>query len=265
MRKKFRRSISSAAKWSPRLGRWAILALIVVVACHRFEVIEADAFFVGASFTALLAVAGLGLAAQGFVDLWSRGDKGGRSAIKGVILCTMALTPFIVLTSLWLTVPSIYDVSSDMENPPLAPFTLIATRPSHALPFLEDFSDQTNAQMASWPDLSGRRYNSSPDKILKAVETVLQYHGWPGEDVPNSIGDEAEILVTTQARIPVLGFISDVIIRLHDEEEATQVDMRITSRDLPHDFGFGAYSILEFMQDLDREVLLGGMEQTEDD
>jgi len=261
MRKKFRRSLSSAAKWSPRFGGWAILILIITIACHRFGVIEAPLFFIGSGLVFLLAVAGLGLAAQGFVDLWARGDKGGRSAIKGTLLALFGLMPFMVLGVFWFTLPSLYDVSSDLDSPP---FERLPSRPLAALPLLQDFGEQASAQMTSWPELSGRRYDSSPDRILSAVIAVLGERGWPIEIFPLN-AEDTEILLTALARVPVVGFTSDVIIRLRDEEEATKVDMRIIARDLPHDFGFGAHEIIEFMQQLDREVLLGGMEQVEDD
>jgi len=261
MRKKFRRSCSLAAKYSPRLGFLSILILIVTIICHRFGLIEAPIFFVAALISAVLAMVGLVLAIRGFVDLWERGDKGGRNSIKGVILSLLALTPFIIVGVLWLLLPSIYDVSSDIDNPPILP---LASRSHGVLPFLEDFSEQVDRQMKAWPDLSERRYDSSPDRILKAVETVFEARGWPVQDRMND-ADGTQILIAASAYMPILGFISDVIVRVRDEIEATQVDMRVTSRELTHDFGFGAYTIRKFMQDLDREVLLGSMEQVEDD
>jgi len=187
-------------------------------------------------------------------------------SIKGIILSLVTLAPLVLAGEIWLQLPSVYDVSSDVDNPPLYPVASdnVMGRPIGALPPLTDFSGQADLQMETWPDLSGRRYDTSPDGILTAIETVFETKGWSG-DLSIIQGQENEILVTSVVRVPILGFASDVVIRLEDKDDATRVDMRMTSRDLPHDFGFGAYSIIEFMQMLDREVLLGAIERLKEE
>jgi len=275
MRKKFRRSHSRAARWSPRFGAWAIIWLFVIIVCHRFDIIDTEIFLISMGLGLGLALGGLALAIKGFADLWSYGDKGGRASIKGVIVSLITLMPFMLAGTLWLVMPPFYDISSDPDNPP--PY-LAANRPHNALPPLADFHQQAELQQESWPDLSGRRYEISPDSIIKAIEAVIEENGW---EEPNQINDlerftaagakgktaleDSEIFLTTIMRVPVLGFASDVVIRVRDEDEATLVDMRVTSRNLSHDFGFGAYSIISFMQALDREVLLSAIVRTEED
>jgi len=261
MRKKFRRSFSHAAMWSPRLGGWSICFALIMIACHRFGIIEARSFFISIGLSAALALGGLGLAIKGFSDLWARGDKGGRSSIKGVIYSFITLGALMLVAMLWVVRPPFYDISTDLDNPPVYP---TAARPENALPPLENFIDQADLQRISWPELSGRRYEILPERILNVIDIVLEENGWKKQGrIDNTQGNE--ILLQALARMPVLGFKSDIIIRVSDEDEATLVDMRVTARDLPHDFGFGAYIILEFMQALDREILLNIIGREEED
>jgi len=261
MRKKFRRSVSWAAKLSPKFGGWAIILSLVAIACHRFDVMYTATFIKMIVAAVIFALVGGGLAIKGFHDLWQRGDKGGRSSIKGVIYALITLVPVGFVGTMGLMLPYIHDISSDLENPPLYP---VALRPVAALSVVE-IMEKADLQREAWPDLRGRRYEVSPDNIIIAIEAVLAAQGWQkqlqfnGEEEDNS-----DIFVTASADMAVLGFVSDVLIRIRDREEATFVDMRVTARDLTHDFGFGAYSINSFMQDLDREVLLSAMENRQD-
>jgi len=260
MRKKFQRSVSRAAMWSPRFGGWALLLLLLVLILHRFEFIWPNDFIMGFMASGVLALIGLGLAIKGFGDLWTRGDKAGRASIKGMIYSLLTLTPFMFMGIIWFVIPPFYDISSDLDNPPLYPAW---SRPYDALPPLDNFMKQADLQQKSWPDLSGRRYEVSSDSILTAIDAVMEENGWEKSHSMRD-DDNVEFLVLAVARMPVLGLAFDMVIRVRDEDEATQVDMRVTARDFTHDLGFGAHSISTFMQVLDREVLLGGIEQIDE-
>ena len=83
---------------------------------------------------------------------------------------------------------------------------------------------------------------------------VLANRGWrivgPTEFPPEA----TEITIEAQANSPLLGFPSDVAIRLIDEDTSTYVDMRSTSRYGPHDFGDNAARIASFLAELDIEI-----------
>jgi len=256
MRKKFRRSVSAAAIRAPQFGGLALIALLLTIILYRFEVVATDAALKLTAMSGVFALTGLGLAIKGLSDLWRHGDKGGRASIKGMILSMITLAPCLLAAAVWFVLPPSYDVSSDFDNPPLYPSE---TRPDNALPLKDNFMDQ-----ADWSDLRGRRYEISSDNILTAIEAVMEEKGWDRRPEMNSLED-AENLKLAVLRLPVLGFSFDALIRIKDEDEATQVDMRVAARDLPYDFGFGAHMIDSFMQALDREVLLSALEAIEED
>jgi len=261
MRKKFRRSASRAAKFSPKFSGWAIILSLVIIACHRFGVMNSATFIKIMLAMAALALIGVALAIKGFHDLWQRGDKGGRSSIKGMIYALITLVPLGFIGGMGLMLPYLHDISSDLEDPPVYPVTI---RPAAALSTI-DMMKNADLQREAWPDLRGRIYEVSPDGIIIAIEAVLAAQGWQKQLQINGEGtDNSDIFVTAIADMAVLGFVSDVLIRIRDREEATFVDMRVTIRDLTHDFGFGAYSINSFMHNLDQEVLLSAIENRQE-
>jgi uncharacterized protein (DUF1499 family) len=102
--------------------------------------------------------------------------------------------------------------------------------------------------------VTGRRYEGSPDRILDAVVSVIADNGWTITEQKGVPGDDEEILVEVVARTWLLGFTSDVVIRLSDEGETTYVDMRSVSRYGIHDLGENADRIMQFMTALDTQV-----------
>lgn len=261
MRKKFQRMPSKAARWSPRFGWLALVLLILAAICHRFGVLASDYFFVMVGCVAFLGLVAFILALKGFLDLWQRADKGGGKSIKGLILAFLALLPIIAAAVAYFVFPPFYDIATDSETPP---HFIANNRPSDALPVQQSLYYQANEQLAMWPELSGRRYDGSPDKILPAVLSVIDDLGWKHISQAGEVGKDNMLLVEATAKTPVLGFVSDIIIRLNDEGDTTFVDMRATSRYLSHDLGIDARFILNFMEALDVKVLLTPSDQREE-
>ncbi len=109
-------------------------------------------------------------------------------------------------------------------------------------------------QISVWPEMSGRRYDGSPDRIRKSVLNVLAAYGWPVVAQREFKGEENEIYIETIAKTFYLGFISDIMMRLTNEGDTTFVDMRSASRYMPRDLGTNAAFIIDFMDVLDTEI-----------
>lgn len=86
-----------------------------------------------------------------------------------------------------------------------------------------------------------------------STETVLVAPvGRSSADEDDETADPSEErYVEAVAKSLVLGFESDVVIRMVEEESGTLVDMRSSSRWGPHDLGSNADRIVQFMADLD--------------
>jgi len=261
MRQRYYRLQSQAARQSPRFGWFGLVFLVAGVISHRFGWIETFDLFMFALLSAVLALIALTLAIKGFAALWQYGHKGGVAAFKGGSLAVITLVPLTFSAVAWAVFPPLNEVSTDLETPPAF---LSGVRPADALPVSDNLVAQAEKQLAAWPQLGSRRYDGSPDNILKAVLLVIKAENWTVAGQKGETGEDTELLVQAVARTLIMGFVSDVVIRLADEGDTTFVDIRAASRYLRRDFGTDARLAMKFMDALDAEVLLTPADRTEE-
>ncbi|WP_455475692.1 DUF1499 domain-containing protein [Bartonella sp. B17] len=251
MKKRYVRLTSRAAVWSPRFGGLAFLILLFSILLQRFSMIYVTDFMILITISACLIVVSLFLAIKALYSLWMYGARGGMKALRGIIYSLITATPLILLLGLWFTLPAIYDVSTDTQEPPSFFRTI---RPNNALPLKNVLIEQETLQISKWPEMSGRRYDGSPDHIRESVLNVLAAYGWPILSERKFKDKEDALYIETIAKTFYLGFISDIVIRLTNEGDTTFVDMRSASRYVPRDFGTNAAFIIDFMNALDTEI-----------
>ena len=123
-------------------------------------------------------------------------------------------------------------------------------------PETEPSPDQLEIQRLAYPEVTGRRYNAAPDRVLAAVSNVVAANGWPVRSRNGVIAEGDDVTLEVRAWSPVFAFPADVVIRIGDEGETTYVDMRSSSVYAAHDLGDNARRIATFMKALDAEMLL---------
>lgn len=251
MRTHYRRRQSISAKWSVRFAFLSAILFVLSSLGHRFERIETPEFLWLLAIVAGLALLALLLSLKGFTSVWRRGDRGFPSAFWGAVIALLVLTPFATTLYQALALPTIYDVSTDVTDPP--ELFAAGQRTERMNPLVND-EDSRGLQSSAYPQVTGRRYEGSPDRILTAVNTVIANNGWTIISQRGEPGEDEEILLEVVARTWLMGFTSDVVIRLADEGETTYVDMRSVSRYGIHDLGENADRITAFMTALDAEV-----------
>lgn len=251
MKKKYVRLISRAAVWSPRFGGLAFFILLFSIILQRFSVLNVSDFIILIGISTCCVIISLFLAIKALHSLWIYGALGGMKALKGIVYSLITATPLMLFFGLWFTLPALYDVSTDTQRPP-AFFRTI--RPNDALPLKSTLTEQTTLQSSQWPEMSGRRYDGSPNRIRESVLNVLEAYDWPIVAQREFKGEDNEIYIETRAKTLYLGFVSDIVIRLTDEGNTTFVDMRSASRYLPRDLGTNAAFIIDFMDALDTEI-----------
>ncbi|WP_455481074.1 DUF1499 domain-containing protein [Bartonella sp. B12(2025)] len=251
MKKKYVRLISRTAVWSPRFGGLAFFILLFSIILQRFSVIDVVDFIILIVISACCVTVSLFFAIKALYSLWIYGALGGMKALKGILYSLITATPLVLFFGFWFAFPALHDISTDTRRPPAFFRT---TRPRDALPLKSVLIEQTALQMSQWPKISGRRYDGSPDRIRNSVLNVLAAYGWPVVAQREVTGEENEIYIETIAKTFYLGFISDIVIRLTNENDTTFVDMRSASRYLPRDFGTNAAFIIDFMDALDTEI-----------
>ncbi|PRD45983.1 DUF1499 domain-containing protein [Phyllobacterium phragmitis] len=254
MRKlRYERRKSRSAAWSLRLAAFSAVVFVFSALGHRFQAIETPDFLILAALVAGLALLALMLAAKGFVDLWRNGDKGGTRSLWGSVIALAVLSPFAVTAYLAFVTPPLYDISTDLSTPPLF-FRAVHERKPGMNPIDNAAALRAAMQTAAYPQVTGRRYDGSPDRILEAVMAVIDAEGWTATGRFGVPGEQVETIVEAVARSFLLGFTSDIAIRLTDEGETTYVDMRSVSRYAKRDLGMNARHIADFMMRLDQQV-----------
>ena len=246
------RETSSIAGWARGLSRFALVLLVTASLGHRYGLVETVAFFWVLGIVFCLAVLAACLAAGGFAMLWNRGARAGRASLAAALVSAIVLAPFVAGAVNVVRLPALSDISTDLVEPPLFEAAQRFRGPgmNRIVPIGHAAAE---AQLHAYPQLAGRRFPASFERVVAAALAVIEARGWtlqaPVPDEPRNGELSIEVFAPTFAiRFPV-----DAVIRLTDEGESTFVDMRVNSRYGRHDMGDGARRIRAFMADLETE------------
>ncbi|MBP2460302.1 MULTISPECIES: DUF1499 domain-containing protein [unclassified Rhizobium] len=290
---RFVRPVSRAAYFGRRLGFCAFLLFVVAAVAHRFGPLNEPDFVALVLCSAAIAAASVPLSLLGLARLWSVGARGGVAAAHGLVFAAVPLAVVVMGTVSYLTLPPLYDISTDIADPPA--FVFEPTADQRFLPQRPPMVTPTErrAQFAAYPRLTGRRYEGAVDRVYEGVQKALQSarigivkteglelvepdiltRAAPRDEqapVPDvapvplrrpeltlepTIGTAGDVLLQGETRTLVLGLRFDIVIRLREDAETTSVDLRVVSRFGPHDLGLGAEIAQDFLDRLDTELL----------
>lgn len=253
------RRISSAVVWSRRLAWFSGVLFVVAGASHRFGLLETIPFLWVLAIIAILAATAVLLAAAGFSRIWSFGEPGARDAMFGGALGLAVLSPFLFAGYCVFAYPQLHDISTDPSDPPL--LTLAARQRGPGMNTITGIDAESAAlQQERYPEVVSRRYDLPTERVQDIVDQLVATRGWkPIGTSTRSEGDDPDAAAVTMeflAGSPVVGFPSDVAIRLIEEDASTYVDMRSASRYGRHDFGDNARRIEGFLGEMDKQVQL---------
>ncbi|BCH26120.1 DUF1499 domain-containing protein [Mesorhizobium sp. L-8-3] len=253
------RRASSAAAWSRRLAWFDAVLFVVAGLAHRYSLLETVALLWILGIVGALAVAALMLAATGFSRVWALGERGASNAVLGGLIALAVLTPFLVSGYRVFVYPQLNDISTDLSDPPLLA-AAAGLQTDTMIPVPTIGADAAAIQQENYPEITGRRYELPIDRVEPIVEGLAAAHGWTeiGRYSSNGPGefDPGAVTIVFVARTTILGFASDVAIRLADEGGSTYVDMRSASRFGRHDLGDNSRRIAGFLDETDKEVEL---------
>lgn len=289
---RFVRPVSPSAYRGRRLALSALLLFLIVTLAHRFGPLSEPTFLSLLLCSALIAAISLPFSLLGIARLWQVGAEGGIAATKGLIYAALPLGTVAYGAAQYYTHPAIYDVSSDLADPPA--FIALPHADQQWLPRpAEPTASERRVQLTAYPGLIGRRYEGALDRVydgvrkaalsarisigktqgLSLVEPDRTERSAPKDDqapVPDvapvpmarpeptldpALGTVGDVLLQGQTRTLVAGLRFDLVIRLREDAETTSVDIRVVSRFGPHDLGFGAEIAEDFLDRLDQELL----------
>ncbi len=280
----YERKKSSAAIWCQRFAVFLVPYFILAILLHRFDKIETPQLFSLLAIGFAAAVLALVFSLRAGADLWYKGHKGGRATVRGTFLSILVLLPFGYHTYLALSLPLAHDIATDTFNPPnyvTAGAVRTANRDAGMNRIVEYTDGYADMIVLAYPKLQSRRYPAGPERVLEAVNFIIQDNEWQitgssgipdtanggetelADNAQNSEGNVLEgtvdapddIYVETLIYSMVFAFENDMVIRIVSEDENTLVDVRSSSRWGAHDFGYNANLIDKFMMQLDTALL----------
>lgn len=170
---RFDRPVSHAARAARLIAAFALVLCGVTLIGHRFAPLETPYFVLLILISAGCAAVAVLLALIGLVQLWQSAAFGGVSAVKAIVYAALPLAVFGVGAERYWTRPPIYEVSTDLNDPPEWLATPDAKQiwlpPRHLVT-----QQEREAQFDAYPALISRRYEGAADRVLEAVRKVAR-------------------------------------------------------------------------------------------
>ncbi len=166
--------------WCERLALLCMPYFGLTIALHRLDRITSpQAVWLLAIGFALVASA-LAFGVRALFDLWTRGLRGGKATIRGVIVATLFLVPFIWHGFLAVQHPMIHDVSTNPFTPPQFKSSRLASRDADAgeTPFAEYSEQYADLLIVEYPKVGSRRYNAGAERVLAGVRELVAKRNW---------------------------------------------------------------------------------------
>lgn len=173
---RYERPVSHSAFYARRLALFAFVMFIMAWALHRFGPLDTPSFLAVVAVCVLVAAIGFYLAILGLVMLWGRGALGGIASAQALLLVVVPLVPVLMAAPRYSGLPPIYDISTDLVEPPnwidpvVADQSWLGTRTA---PTAKD----RETQMISYRGITGRRYEGALDRVYTAARKVALAQG----------------------------------------------------------------------------------------
>ncbi|MBB5212013.1 DUF1499 domain-containing protein [Microbulbifer hydrolyticus] len=267
------------SRWLYRI-QWLLLAAIGLgVVTVRTGLLDLDSVFVlfGALGLAMVAVALFSM----LVFLWGLIRRHGEARTAALWAMVMGLVPVAIplftVGQHNLNAPALYDISTDLVDPPQFDL-LLSLRDSgdHSPDYPGDAAASVQRAAPAYSDIQTLVLPAPAQEVLASAEAVARDLGWRVIAVKTGEGRLEAV-----AQTPILGITQDIVVRIRPEnaaagresgkkpdkggeskpgakpgaaeakgEAGTRVDMRSASRTGERDFGSNAARIREFMRQL---------------
>jgi len=238
---------SKAALLSRRL---AIFALFVAVLATAGVKSSSDLIAILGSAAAIAVLAVLA-ALLAFAIIWFTGRKGGRQALFGLLLAMLLLAYPAYVAQEMITLPRLYDISTDIADPPN--FSLsraaLAARNGATPPSLPLAARKP--QLKAYPQVEPILLDLDANESFDAVLNAIAESGWRIVEKRAPGGRMGLGHVDAIATSFLLRFPSDVTVRIRPLAGQTRIDVRSAARFGPFDFGTPARNIAKFDAALD--------------
>ena len=243
---------SPLAQWSFRLVIFSVPVILLSAGLYRLGILEfrpaVTTLVVGLSMALLGGILGT----VAFFIIWESGWRGiGKAMASAAIAFVLVAGPAAVLAR-GLMLPRLTDITTDIEDPPRF-HALALARPREANPIAYQAGDPPGAQRAAYPAIKPQDLSATPEEAFNGLLALIQKRRWHIIDATPPRGARRDGRIEAVATSPVMGFRSDVVIRIRSTPKGARVDARSASRYGEHDLGSNAERIESLLAELSTE------------
>ena len=246
--------VSQAARWSWRLGVFALAVAGMAVALSRSGAVDSLATLAVLAAACLIAVVTLLLSATAMVVIWRFGIRGFGLASGGALLAVAMLAYPAYLATQAVRLPLLADVSTDLDDPPAFSRSAKALAARGGYTPSDPGAGARAAQRANYPALQPIILEMEGPEAYALVLKAAAARGYQVVEASAPGGRAGLGHVDAIARTLVMGFKDDVVIRIRPLAGQTRVDIRSASRYGRHDFGTNATRIQAFAAELETQL-----------
>lgn len=176
MKIRYDRPVSRSAFLARRLAVFALAMIVTAALAHRFGPLATPDFVALALAASIPAALAVPLALYGLARLWQVGAFGGVAAAKALVYVALPLGVAIFGIWRYLALPEIYDVSTDLTDPPALIQEIEFDQ--KWLPRPPVRADSRLVQSRAYPALAARRYEGALDRVYESVRRVAEANRW---------------------------------------------------------------------------------------
>ncbi|PNG24979.1 DUF1499 domain-containing protein [Methylocella silvestris] len=244
---------SRSALLSRRLAAFAVAVALIGVAAARAGLDPPAALAVlGGSIG--LAAAAVVCALLAFVFIWRTGRQGAGQATAGLLLALLLVAYPAYLVAKMAHTPRLTDFSTDLADPPIFSTSRAALAARGGATPQSLPTAKRRAQAAAFPKILPILLDLEGNEAYAAVLKAVAASGWKIVEQTPPGGRMGIGHIDAIARSMILGFPSDITIRVRPLTDQTRVDIRSASRFGPFDFGVNQRNIAVFEASLEAQV-----------
>lgn len=240
---------SRCAVWSRNLAVFALLvALIGVVLARRgldattAVAIEAGAFGL-AALSILAALVALGV-------IWHKGYRGFGLAVAGLALSGLLLVYPAYIAVEARDVPPVPDISTNLDDVPQFLATETARAARHGVVPGPMSAAGKDLESRLYPDFDTLTIDADADDVYDMVRRIVRRRHWQIADEVEPDGKVAGH-IDAVAKTLIMGFPADVTIRIRQDGDQTDVDVRSVARTPWQEPGSNAARVQALLVDIE--------------
>lgn len=244
---------SKLAVWSRRLALFSVVATLIAIIIVRAGLIEVLPGLVTVAGALAFAVLGILLALGSFVTIWRLGLGGLGYAVTAIFIGAALLAYPAYLAAKAYTLPPIYDISTDVLDPPaFDAVRRLRSRTTNPAQYAGLYAAEQ--QRAAYPEVTPLELSVPAQTAYDQALALVNKRRWLVLDARSPQPNRRDGRIEAVARTPIMGFRDDIVIRVRGIDESARVDMRSSSRYGSHDLGSNASRIRAFLDNLELNV-----------